>query len=101
NPEAATTLRRAIDAINASPIDPAFLVLTGDVSHTTDDPAERRRRLRAVRADVKVKDVRVLPGEHDASLDRGEAFREVFGASRFSFARAGVRFVGVDNVSDP
>src|SRR6185312_10594008 len=73
-------------------------------THTTDDPLERRRRMNEFRAmvrDPKVKELRFLPGEHDAALDRGEAFREVFGPTRWSFDRGGVHFVGVDNVSDP
>ena len=82
NPEAGTTLARAVAEVNALPSPPDFIVFTGDLTHTTDDPQERRKRLRefkAIVADLKVRDLRFLPGEHDASLDRGAAFQEFFG----------------------
>jgi len=104
NPEATHALPRAIAAVNALPSKPDFIVFTGDLSHTTDDPAERRRRLRAVRAmidDLDVKSWHFLPGEHDASLDHGEAFIEVFGPTHGAFDHGGVHFVAIDNVSDP
>jgi hypothetical protein len=40
-----------------------------------------------------------LPGEHDASLDGGEAYREAFGPSHYAFDHKGVRFLALDNVS--
>lgn len=104
NPEAATTLERAVAAVNALSQPPDFIVFTGDLTHTTDDPQVRRRRLRefkAIVANLKVRDIRFLPGEHDASLDRGEAFKELFGPTHYSFDYKGVHFVAVDNVSDP
>jgi hypothetical protein len=104
NPEAATTLRRAVAAVNALPEQPDFIVFTGDLTHTTDDPAERRRRLaefRGIVAALRVKQVRFMPGEHDASLDAGTAYREFFGDTFYSFDHKGVHFVVLDNVSDP
>ncbi len=50
---------------------------------------------------LKVKDVRFMPGEHDASLDNGKAFKEFFGATHYTFDHKGVHFIVVDNVSDP
>jgi 3',5'-cyclic AMP phosphodiesterase CpdA len=50
---------------------------------------------------LKVKDVRFMPGEHDASLDNGKAFKEFFGDTRYTFDHKGVHFIAVDNVSDP
>jgi 3',5'-cyclic AMP phosphodiesterase CpdA len=104
NPEARTTLPRAVAAVNALRDPPDFVVFTGDLTHTTDDPQERRRRLRefqAVVAELQVKDVRFLPGEHDAALDRGAAFQEFFGPTHYAFEHDGVRFIALDNVSDP
>ena len=98
------TLQKAVAAVNALRSQPDFIVFTGDLTHTTDDPAERRRRLaefKAIVAELKVKNVRFMPGEHDASLDRGEAFKEFFGATHYSFDHKGVHFVALDNVSDP
>jgi hypothetical protein len=48
-----------------------------------------------------VKDVRFMPGEHDASLDVGTAYKELFGDTHYSFDHKGVHFVAIDNVSDP
>jgi hypothetical protein len=42
-----------------------------------------------------------MPGEHDGSLDRSEAYQELFGATHYSFDHRGVHFIAVDNVSDP
>ena len=45
NPDAEGTLQKAVAAVNALAIEPDFIVFTGDLTHTTDDPKERRRRL--------------------------------------------------------
>lgn len=104
NPEAATTLRRAVAAVNALTAPPDFIVFTGDLTHTTDDPQVRRERMREFKAivtELKVRDIHFLPGEHDAALDRGAAFQEFFGPTHYSFDHQGVHFVALDNVSDP
>ena len=104
NPDSAVTLRKAVAAINALPVQPEFIVFTGDLTHTTDDPVERRRRMaefKTIVADLRVRNVRFMPGEHDASLDRGEAFKEFFGDTHYAFDHKGVHFIVVDNVSDP
>ena len=104
NPDALVTLPKAVAAVNALPEPPDFIVFTGDLTHTTDSPDERRKRLRefkAIVADLQVKSVRFMPGEHDASLDRGAAYSEFFGATHYSFDHRGVHFVALDNVSDP
>jgi len=83
---------------------PDFIVFTGDLTHTTDDPKERRQRLtqfKEIVSELKVKDVHFMPGEHDASLDHGEAFQEFFGPTHYTFDHKGVHFIAVDNVSDP
>lgn len=104
NPDAAVTLRKAVATVNALEQPPAFIVFTGDLTHTTDDPAERRRRLagfKSIVAELKVSTVRFMPGEHDASLDRGAAFKEFFGDTHYTFDHQGVHFIAIDNVSDP
>ncbi len=103
NPDATGTLRKAVASVNALPTQPDFIVFTGDLTHTTDDPAERRRRMaefKTIVADLKVKTVRFMPGEHDASLDRGAAFKENFGDTFYTFDHKGVHFIAIDNVSD-
>ena len=42
-----------------------------------------------------------MPGEHDAGLDEGEAFKEFFGETHYAFDHKGVHFIVLDNVSDP
>ena len=104
NPDARGTLPKAIAAVNALPRQPDFVIFTGDLTHTTDDPQERRRRMaefRDIAARLQVKTVRFIPGEHDAALDDGKAFKEHFGATNYTFEHKGVHFIVLDNVSDP
>ena len=104
NPDAKGTLPKAVAAVNALAQAPDFVIFTGDLTHTTDDPKERRKRMSEVRdivAGLKVKTVRFIPGEHDASLDNGKAFKEFFGATNYTFEHKGVHFIVLDNVSDP
>jgi hypothetical protein len=104
SPEAANLLKQAVAAINGLPAPPAFVVFTGDLTHTTDDVAERRRRMgqfKEIVAGLRVLKLRLMPGEHDAGLDAGAAFRDFFGPSRYTFDHEGVHFVVLDNVSDP
>ena len=42
DPAADVTLERAVATINASSARPAFVVFTGDLTHTTDDGGQRR-----------------------------------------------------------
>ena len=103
NPDAANTLKKAVAAVNALSVPPDFIMFTGDLTHTTDDPKERRRRLaefKEIVSGLKVKQVRFMPGEHDASLDNGAAYKEFFGETYYSFDHNGIHFAVVDNVSD-
>ncbi len=104
NPDAKGTLPKALERINALPQQPDFVVFTGDLTHTTDDDKERRARMTGFREVIKalrVKEVKFLAGEHDASLDAGAAFKEFFGETHYSFDHKGVHFIALDNVSDP
>lgn len=102
NPEAMGTLGKAIDAVNALDPQPDFVVFTGDLTHITDDAALRRRRMAEFKQQagrLRARQIRYLPGEHDASGDQGEAYREAFGPSRYVFAHKGIHFIALDNVS--
>ena len=104
NPDAKGTLKKAVAAVNALERQPDFIMFTGDLTHTTDNPVERRKRLaefKDIVAELKVKTVRFMPGEHDASLDNGKAFQEFFGPTHYTFEHKGVHFIVLDNVSDP
>ena len=98
------TLPKAVEAVNDLDESPDFVVFTGDLTHTVDDPVKRRDRMKQFRdvvGKLRAKSVHFMPGEHDASLDRGEAFQELFGATHGTFDHKGVHFVVLDNVSDP
>ena len=104
NPDPRGTLPKAIAAVNALPQQPDFIMFTGDLTHTTDDGAERRKRLgefKEVIRGLKTQNIRFMPGEHDASLDNGAAFQEFFGPTHYTFDHKGVHFIVLDNVSDP
>ncbi len=104
NPDARGTLPKAVAAVNALAEKPDFIIFTGDLTHTTDDPRERRKRMaefREVMSKIEVKDIHFIPGEHDASLDNGKAFKEFFGPTHYTFDHKGVHFIVLDNVSDP
>jgi 3',5'-cyclic AMP phosphodiesterase CpdA len=104
NPDFAGTLKKAIAAVNSLKGQADFIIFTGDLTHTTDDDKERRERLAGFRdivAGLKVKNVKFMPGEHDAGLDEGKAYKEFFGETHYVFDHKGVHFIVVDNVSDP
>src|SRR5215510_12216440 len=104
NPDAQGTLKKAVAAVNSLDQQPDFVVFTGDLTHTTDDPKARRARMaefKEIVSQLKVKNLRFMPGEHDASLDRGEAYQEFFGDTHYTFDHKGVHFITLDNVSDP
>ena len=104
NPDFSGTLKKAVAAVNSMKLQPDFIIFTGDITHTTEDPKERRKRLgeaRDIISGLKVKNVKFMPGEHDAGLDNGEAFKEFFGETRYTFKNKNVNFIVIDNVSDP
>ena len=104
NPDAEHTLEKAIVTVNGLSTKPDFIVFTGDLTHTTEDGKvrrERMKRFKEIASELNVKDVRFIPGEHDASLDKGEAFKEFFGDTHWTFDHKGVHFIALDNVSDP
>ncbi len=104
NPDSTGTLKKAVEAVNNLKIQPDFIVFTGDLSHVTDDESERRARLsqfRDIVSQLKLKNIRFMPGEHDAGLDEGKAYKEFFGETHYTFDYKGVHFIVLDNVSDP
>jgi hypothetical protein len=104
NPDSQGTLKKAVAAVNSLEEKPDFVVFTGDLTQTTDDPRIRRDRMaefRDIVSQLRVEAVRFMPGEHDASLDRGDAYQEFFGDLHYTFDHKGVHFIALDNVSDP
>jgi len=103
NPDAKGTLPKAIAQVNALESKPEFVVFTGDLTQTTDDTAVRRARMKEFKQIVSGLDapIRYMPGEHDASLDNGETYKEFFGETHYTFEHKGIHFIAIDNVSDP
>jgi 3',5'-cyclic AMP phosphodiesterase CpdA len=104
NPDPRGSLPKAVAAVNVLSPRPEFVIFTGDLTHTTEDPAERRRRMtefQKIASSLNIATVRFIPGEHDAALDAGKAFSEFFGPTRYAFQHKGVHFIVLDNVSDP
>jgi Icc-related predicted phosphoesterase len=104
NPNPTDTLPKAIELVNNLSIPPDFIVFTGDLTQISEDEKERRQRMtefKKVAAKLKIKNIKFLPGEHDASLDHGKTFHEFFGKSYYTFTHKGVHFIALDNVSDP
>lgn len=104
NPDTRGTLTKALAAVNGLEQKPDFVVFTGDLTQTTDDPNIRRQRLREFQDMSRSLNVpvRYFAGEHDASLDRGEAYLEVFGGQMYyTFDHKGIHFIVLDNISDP
>jgi len=104
NPDSQGLLRKAVSAVNSLEEQPDFVVFTGDLTHITEDARLRRDRLaqfRDIVSSLKTTTIHFMAGEHDASLDRCDAFQEFFGKLNYSFDHKGVHFVVIDNVSDP
>jgi len=104
NPDSTGTLKKAVEAVNNLKIQPDFIMFTGDLTHVTDDDKDRRTRMSQfedIVSALKVKNIRFMPGEHDAGLDEGAAFKEFFGKTHYTFDHKGVHFIVLDNVSDP
>jgi Icc protein len=103
NPDARSTLDAAIDKVLAMPGNPAFMIHTGDITHTAqpqqfDDALQMIGRTKL--------DVHYAPGEHDI-LDptTRTAYLERFGKGAtgggwHSFDHSGVHFVSLVNVVD-
>ena len=103
NPDPTATLAAAIAKIRAMPVQPAFLVHTGDISHLS-----KEEQWDAADQTIKAagKQVFTIPGEHDvADADRGKAYLARYGKGTqgrgwYSFDVAGVHFIALINVFD-
>jgi len=102
NPLGTAAFERAVEIINGLPQRPDLVLFTGDLTHDSENPgehADRMRRFQEIAGRLRVPLVRSVPGEHDAGLDGGKLFRDVFGETHYSFDHRGVHFVALDNVS--
>ena len=102
DPLGTKAFENAVATINRLPQPPDLILVTGDLTHDSEDRGEhakRMKRFQEIAAGLKVKSVKCIPGEHDAGLDGGALFRDVFGETFYSFDHRGVHFIGLDNVS--
>jgi hypothetical protein len=102
NPGGTAAFERAVEVVNRLPEPPDLILFTGDLTHDSEEPGERARRMkrfREIAGNLKVKVQKAVPGEHDAGLDGGALFRENFGESHYAFDHRGVHFIALDNVS--
>ncbi|MGH3183898.1 MAG: metallophosphoesterase family protein, partial [Streptosporangiaceae bacterium] len=94
------TLTQAISEVKAHGANAAFMIHTGDVSHTSKDAefdtAERINHAAGLATYY-------VPGEHDILTANGRNFFSRFGTGKgrwYSFDAGGVHFIGLDNVTD-
>ncbi len=102
NPQGTAAFERAVETVNRLPVKPDLVLFTGDLTHDSEapgEPARRMKQFRDIAGKLAVRTHRLVPGEHDAGLDGGALFRNVFGETHYSFDHRGVHFVGLDNVS--
>ena len=103
NANVAATFQAAIDKINALPVQPSFLLHTGDISHLSQ-PAQFDQVDQMIRgAHTKSGRVFYVPGEHDVLTDNGQQYRQRYGKDTkgdgwYSFDDRGVHFIGLVNV---
>lgn len=100
NPDVAKTTMEAIAQINALATPPAFVVHTGDLTHTSTP--EQFDTISQLLTTIKTPKVIVIPGEHDSTDDNGEKFRQRFGAGTkgdgwSSFDNNGIHFLALVN----
>jgi 3',5'-cyclic AMP phosphodiesterase CpdA len=102
NPDVASTFQVAMDKINALPVEPDFIIHTGDLSHSSK-PGEFDALEQLIKG-AKPKQVFYVPGEHDTSIDDGKQYMERYGKNTtgrgwYSFNHKDVHFVGLNNVA--
>jgi len=103
NADARATFREAIAKVKALPVQPDFIIHTGDVSQLSKDEEfdDADQMLRETGLPVFF-----VPGEHDMlDPEGGRAFlsrfgKETMGSGWYSFDHKGVHFIGLVNVAD-
>jgi len=102
NPTGTRAFERAVEIVNALPVQPELVLFTGDLTHESEVPGEhaaRMKRFGEIASRLRAPARKMVPGEHDAGLDGGALYRSVFGETSYSFDHRGVHFVALDNVS--
>jgi len=101
NTDVVSTLKAAVEKINALPKAPEFLLHTGDISHLSRP--EEFDTVEQILKSASAKEVFYVPGEHDVTDGDGKEYLSRYGKGRegsgwYSFEKKGVHFVGLVNV---
>lgn len=96
NPDVTGTLQAAIAKINGMPVQPSFVLHTGDLSHLAQ--AEEFDTLDQMLKSVKTDRIFYVPGEHDVLNDNGKQYLQRYGKDTkgdgwYSFDKNGT-FIG-------
>ena len=101
NPDPVGTLNQAIAKIKALPTPPAFIIHTGDITHTsTPEQFDNAHQLLSALGG----EIHYVPGEHDTQDENnGREFLSRFGANTrgdgwYSFDQGGAHFIALVNV---
>jgi hypothetical protein len=103
NPDPAATLQEAVASVAAAPGNPAFLIHTGDITHTSK-PQQFDDAARIIGSAGL--DVHYVPGEHDMEdAGAGQLYLARHGAGTkgrgwYAFDQLGVHFIALVNVSN-
>jgi 3',5'-cyclic-AMP phosphodiesterase len=102
NPDVLGSFTKAVAQVNALPNRPAFVIHTGDLTHTST--AEQFNTVKDVLATLKTPQVVVVPGEHDTVMGP-KPYLDAFGAGTqgdgwSSFDMGGIHFISLNNVVD-
>jgi 3',5'-cyclic AMP phosphodiesterase CpdA len=100
NPNVLSTLEEAIGRVKTLPVQPSFMIHTGDITHLSK-PKEFDDADKMI-SQAKL-DVHYVPGEHDILDEEAKLYRERYGrgakgAGWYSFDANGVHFIGLVNV---
>jgi len=99
NPDVIGTLRKTVEAINRRPVQPAFVVHTGDITHLSKP--EQFDTAKSVLSQLRAPII-YLPGEHDVIGSAAHYFdffsRRDARDGWFSFDQGGAHFVALINV---
>jgi 3',5'-cyclic-AMP phosphodiesterase len=101
NTDVVSTLKAAVDKINALSNAPEFLLHTGDISHLSRP--EEFDTVEQILKSSSAREVFYVPGEHDVTDGDGKQYLERYGKAAqgngwYSFDKKGVHFAGLVNV---
>jgi len=100
NTDVSGTLQAAIAKINAMPVQPSFVLHTGDLTQLAQP--DEFDTLQQALTGIKTEKIFYVPGEHDVT-DNGKLYMERYGKGTqgdgwYSFDSHGVHFIGLVNV---